>query len=315
MTTTLSRTRPAPLLGLILLASLAACSSVPATNATLERARSDYRLLQDEAQVRTLAPLQLKQAGDALDQANAAFARRDDSATVDQLANLATQRVSIARQTTLQKSAESTVAQAEALRDKQRLAARTSEADTAQRSADASQQQAAAAQRQADAADVKAQAAQAQSSAAQQQTAEAQARTRQLEALLQELDAKPSDRGMVVTIGDVLFDTDQAQLRPGAARSVDKLVGFLKAYPMRTVRIEGYTDATGSESHNLALSTRRAEAVRLAIVDAGVGTSRISTQGYGRAFPVAGNDLASGRQLNRRVEVVLSDDSGVVRAR
>lgn len=321
MTTSL-RTFPATLIALAALASLGACSSVPDANAQLEQARSAYRLVQDDPQARTLAPVQLKQAGDALDQANAAHARRDDRATVDQLAYLATQRVAIARQTTQQKSAELTVSQADALRDKQRLAARTHEADTAQRqadasqrSADASQQQAAASQRQADASNAQAQAAQQQSSASQQQAADAQARTRQLEAQLKELDAKPTDRGLVVTIGDVLFDTDQAQLKSGAARNVDKLVAFLKAYPQRTARIEGYTDDTGSDSHNQALSTRRAQAVRMAMVGAGVGGDRIAAQGYGEAFPVAGNDNAAGRQMNRRVEVVLSDDNGMIRGR
>ena len=129
---------------------------------------------------------------------------------------------------------------------------------------------------------------------------------------MKDMNAKKTDRGMVVTVGDVLFDTNQSQLKPGGLRNMEKVVGFLKQYPMRKVLIEGFTDSSGSDSLNQQLSDRRADAVRSALVDSGVSGERIRTQGLGEAYPVASNDSAGGRQMNRRVEIVLSDDSGQI---
>jgi outer membrane protein OmpA-like peptidoglycan-associated protein len=108
----------------------------------------------------------------------------------------------------------------------------------------------------------------------------------------------------------VLFDSQRSQLSPGGLRSVERLVGFLKQYPQRKALIEGFTDSVGSEGRNQELSGRCADAVRTALVDMGIGVERISTHGYDESFPVAGNDSAGGRQMNRRVEIVLSDESG-----
>ena len=297
------------------LATFAGCSGLPDDNAALLQARSDYAAAQADPATRELAARELKQAGESLDRANAAFAQRDGRTEVDHLAYLAEQRIAIARTTGRQKVAEKQVADADAVRAKARLAARTDEADAAQRDAAASQQQARSAQLQAQASQRDAEASQRDARAAQDQAADAQARNASLEAELKDMNAKQTDRGLVVTIGDVLFDTDRAQLRSGGERSVEKLAQFLKQYPQRTARVEGFTDSTGSEEHNQLLSGRRADAVRMAKVGLGVGADRISTHGYGEAFPVAGNDSAGGRQMNRRVEVILSDDNGRIAPR
>lgn len=236
----------------------------------------------------------MKKAGDALARANDSQARNDKPGEVDHWAYMARQRTAIAQETARQKTAELAVANADAQRDKMRLAARTSEADMAQRSAQDAQRQS--------------EASKAQAAAAQQQAADAQARSSQLEARMKDMQAKKTDRGMVVTVGDVLFDTNQSQLKAGGLRNMDKVIGFLKQYPQRNVLIEGFTDSTGSASLNQQLSEDRADAVRSALVDGGVGSDRIRTQGLGQAYPVASNDSAGGRQMNRRVEIVLSDD-------
>ena len=132
---------------------------------------------------------------------------------------------------------------------------------------------------------------------------------------MRDLNAKKTERGMVVTIGDVLFDTGRSELKAGGMRNIEKLSGFLKEYPKRKAIIEGYTDSVGSDSLNQELSARRADAVRSALVNMGVGSDRLSTQGFGQLRPVAGNDTSGGRQMNRRVEVVLSDDAGMIPAR
>ena len=120
------------------------------------------------------------------------------------------------------------------------------------------------------------------------------------------LKAGQTDRGLVLTLGDVLFAVNQATLTPGAMHNRATLVTFLKAHPERRVTIEGYTDSTGSASSNLELSQRRAEAVRHFLLHNGIEASRLTATGYGEASPVAPNTTAAGRLQNRRVEVVIS---------
>lgn len=127
----------------------------------------------------------------------------------------------------------------------------------------------------------------------------------QLEAELAALEAKQTDRGLVMTLGGIVFETDKAVLKPGAMDSIDRLAEFLEQHPERTVRIEGHTDSTGSPEHNLALSQQRAEAVRDELIARGISQDRIQAIGRGETTPIASNQTAAGRQLNRRVEIVI----------
>ena len=136
----------------------------------------------------------------------------------------------------------------------------------------------------------------------------ARLRAEDLERQMKLLSAEKTDRGMVLTLGDVLFDTDEASLAPGAARNIAKIAAFMRSYPERKAVIEGHTDSVGDESYNLTLSQDRSYAVRDALVKAGVPRSRITTQGFGEALPVASNNNASGRQENRRVEIIFPDE-------
>jgi outer membrane protein OmpA-like peptidoglycan-associated protein len=140
-----------------------------------------------------------------------------------------------------------------------------------------------------------------------QQNEASQRHAQELQSALADLQAKKTDRGLVITLGDVLFATGQAELKPGARRSLDKLSNFMQQYPQRTVRIEGFTDSVGSDVSNQRLSEHRADAVRDALTDAGVARDRIQTRGLGKSSPVADNDTATGRQQNRRVEVIISE--------
>jgi outer membrane protein OmpA-like peptidoglycan-associated protein len=167
----------------------------------------------------------------------------------------------------------------------------------------------------ADRAKMDAQSAQAQAEAAQRnamnaeaQTREAQARAAQLEAQMADLQAKKTERGMIITIGDVLFDTDQARLKADGMNTARKLADVLNQNPNRTVLVEGFTDSTGGSAHNQDLSERRAGSVAAALTGMGIPRERVAMRGYGEAYPVAGNDSASNRQLNRRVEIVLSNE-------
>ncbi|GAB6140581.1 OmpA family protein [Methylosoma difficile] len=134
---------------------------------------------------------------------------------------------------------------------------------------------------------------------------------RQLDAL----NAKKTDRGMVITLSDILFNVDKAQLKSGGIRNVQKLADFLSQYSEYKVSVEGHTDSTGSDAHNQDLSERRAYSVQSALVSDGINRGRIATQGYGESSPIASNDDAGSRQLNRRVEIILSDANGNVAPR
>jgi outer membrane protein OmpA-like peptidoglycan-associated protein len=137
-------------------------------------------------------------------------------------------------------------------------------------------------------------------------------RANKLETLLVELHATKTERGYVVTIGDVLFATDRAELTPNGMSTLRKLADVMAQNPGRTVLVEGFTDSTGTARHNQDLSERRAGAVTAALASMGVPRERVAMRAYGEAFPVAPNDNASNRQLNRRVEIVLSNEGSAI---
>jgi outer membrane protein OmpA-like peptidoglycan-associated protein len=286
---------------LALAITLAACSSAPTTTSLLDQTRGDYMAAQNNPAVAQYAQVEFRQASAALDRANEAAARKDDAAQVDKLAYIAKQRIAVAQEVAKQKSAEQSVADSGRQRDQIRLEARTAEADQAKRSAEQAKADADAARMQADS----------QLNA----TRDAQAKADALAAQLADLQAKQTERGIVITFGDVLFNTDQAVLTEGGQRTVRKLADVLMQNPDRSVMVEGFTDSTGTSAHNLELSQRRAESVRGALMGMGVEGTRVATRGYGEAYPIAGNDTAGNRQLNRRVEIVLSDAGRQVNAR
>ena len=144
---------------------------------------------------------------------------------------------------------------------------------------------------------------------AQRAEARLEARDAQIRKLQEDMQAKQTERGTLVTFGDVLFDLDKAELKPAGMRGIQKLAEFLNENPERKVVVEGYTDSTGSDSYNQQLSERRAQSVRRALTHAGVDPQRIQAVGYGEQYPVASNDSPSSRAMNRRVEVTISNDN------
>ncbi|MFA7415714.1 MAG: OmpA family protein [Rhizobium sp.] len=286
---------------LLAAAVTAACSSMPRQNALLADARSDYAAAQNDPVVAQMAASELTEAGVALDKANAAATAHRDDEEINKLAYIAKQKIATTQEIAKRKEAEKTVANASKERDRMRLESRTAEANRARVDANVAQNQAANAQ--------------AQTADAERMTAEAEARTRQLAAMLSDMAATKSERGMVITLSDVLFSVDQAQLKPAGMRTVEKLAAVMKQFPQRTVLIEGYTDSTGSSAHNIDLSNRRADAVRSAFDSMNVSRDRIAVHGYGEAYPVAENNTAENRQMNRRVEIILSEDNGRVAPR
>jgi outer membrane protein OmpA-like peptidoglycan-associated protein len=278
--------------------TLAACSSTPTTTSQLDQARADFAVAQGNPAVAANAPLEFKAAADALDQANAAAARKQSLNEIDKLAYIAKQKVATAQEAAKAKQAEADVANAARQRDEIRLQARTAEANNAKAAADRAKADADAARAQADAAAGSAREEQARNAALQQQLAD--------------LQAKQTERGIVITLSDVLFNVDRAELSAEGMRTAQKVADVLMQEPQSVVLVEGFTDSTGTSSHNLDLSQRRAESVRNALIGLGVPSAKIATRGYGEAYPVASNSDAGSRQLNRRVEIVLSQNGAPI---
>jgi OmpA-OmpF porin, OOP family len=243
----------------------------------LEQARTAYTQAQQTPQVAAQAPVPLQDAEQTLRRAERVWTDDHDTEEVQHLSYLTTQRVEIAKTMTEKKLAEGSIQQANQERDQVLLDARTREAQRAQGEAEQAKQQ------------------------AQVATTQAQ----QLQQELAALQAKQTDRGLVLTLGDVLFETGKADLRAGALHNLYPLVTFLQKYPQRQVMIEGHTDSVGSDSYNLELSQSRADAVRDFLIRNGVKSSQITTRGYGKTSPVASNNTATGRQQNRRVEIII----------
>jgi outer membrane protein OmpA-like peptidoglycan-associated protein len=260
-----------PIILLALPLGLLACASAPQPNATLDRARAAIQSAAADPNVSQFAPLDLEAAKKHLADAEQA-AREHHEKEVDQQAYLASQTARLAQLRGETKADDAHVAQGRERRNQIELQARTQQAQNAQ-------------------------------AAAQQ----AQAQNSRLQEEIQKMKATPTARGLLLTLGDVLFDTGRAELNPGAGSKLDQLAQFLNQHPDRRVQIDGFTDSVGSPAFNESLSERRADAVKAALVMRGVDPGRISTQGYGSAYPVASNSDSGGRQLNRRVEVVIGN--------
>ena len=329
-------------IALLIASGLAACAS-NTPNAAIENARAVVGKTGAEPEVSRRAPLELKAARDAIDAADTSWKNDRDDTEATHLAYVATQRAEVARLLARSRQVDEDVKDARSTSDRLRLDARTREAEqaralasaaqnqaaTAQMQAKDSQAQAAVAQQNADAATRMAAAERAQSVAAQEAAAAeraradqaavsadaAQQRVRELEAQLRDIEAKQTERGLLVTLGDVLFAFNKAELTAQAGPRLDKLASFLKQFPQRKLLVEGYTDGVGGDAYNNELSQRRAESIRDALVQRGVDTTRIVTKGYGKAYPVGDNASPEGRAMNRRVEVVIADERGLLKGR
>lgn len=143
----------------------------------------------------------------------------------------------------------------------------------------------------------------------------AEMEARMLREQMDRLQAEHTERGMVMTLGDVLFDIDEAELKPAGEQTVQKLSDFMQEFGNYRVRVEGYTDSIGEADYNQALSLRRAESVRDELLADGIAPDRVEVEGLGEQYPKASNQTAAGRQENRRVEIVISDRDGNIGSR
>ena len=291
--------RRTPVLAAALLAAglMAGCANRAPLN-SVEEARTAVNRTATNADVVRLAPLELKSATDTLARADRVWTDDNDAAEANHLAYLATQRAEIASNTARARQLDADIKKAGTDAERMRL---TREATQARLQADANARSA--------------QQAQMQAMSAEQRAAQNEARVRALEAQLRDIEAQQTERGLLVTLGDVLFAFNKAELSAQAGPRLDKLANFLRQFPDRKLIIEGHTDSVGGDAYNQELSERRAQAVQGALVQRGVTPDRITARGYGKTYPVAENGSAEGRAMNRRVEIVIADEQGNLRGR
>jgi outer membrane protein OmpA-like peptidoglycan-associated protein len=260
-------------------AVLTACSGAPPRNESLETARTLVPEVEKSPRA-GVAAADIANARTSLDAANRLAAARAKRPDVEFEAQNAVLSAQIASEKILTAQANDAIAAGSAQRQAVLLQARERES---QRSAE----QAGDARRAADT---------------------AQLRADSLEAQLADLKVKKTERGLVLTLGDVLFDTNQSTLKSGAYGTIDRLATALREKSGRKVLIEGHTDNVGADDSNQELSLRRARSVQSALTQRGVTGEQITAIGKGEDFPVASNDDASGRQSNRRVELIFTED-------
>jgi len=249
--------------------TLTSCATAPLSPEGSAAVRTKLTQLQNDPTLGTLAPVAIKEAEGAVVVAEEPL---DDVALGAHRVYIADRKVDIAIAQASTRHAEDQQAKIGEQREHARLDAPTREADAAHIAATDAQAQAAELQRQIDA-----------------------------------LQAEATDRGLVLTLGDVLFASGRAELKVGATDNLDKLIAFLNSYPNRSVMIEGHTDNQGSDDYNMGLSERRADSVKSYLMEQGISSQRLVASGKGEAQPLADNESESGRQQNRRVEVIIEN--------
>lgn len=255
--------------GLLTLVIAAGCTVAPSTPDGAQDVRNKLTQLQSDPSLANRVPRTQEEAQAAVRLAEQPVAEKDKA--------LGAHRVFMADRQVEIATARATTSALEAQREELvrasttvRLDARTSEADSARSDA-----------------------------------AEARGAKQDMQREIERLKAEKTDRGLVLTLGDVLFATGKAELKVGAENNLNNLVSFLGKYQDRSVEVEGHTDNVGAEAYNQALSEQRAESVKAYLVSRGIAGQRITTVGKGMHSPKVDNGSASGRQQNRRVEVII----------
>ncbi len=313
---------------------LAACVAQPRDDASLANLRADLEEFRADQSLSERVPLALADAERAVRQAGAEGL--DDSEYQHRLL-LAEKRLEIARAEAFRARARERIDEVEQQRSQLLVRASRLEVRQARReaeqarmlsaatleeiertrrdavSAEESREEAARREREArEEAAAARELAEAQASEIELARREAELATEAADSLrrrLELLELRQTDRGVVVTLGDVLFETGQTELAPDARANLEDVVELLQTEPDKRIRIEGHTDSTGPASVNERISLERAEAVRDELAAMGIDSGRITAIGMGEDYPIANNDTADGRSQNRRVDVILLDDT------
>lgn len=253
--------------GLAVTLILAACANERPES--LDATRTELSQARDNPQMEQYAADELNASARALERAERAWQDGQPDAEIDHLVYLSRRHIDIAEAAAEEERAEETIDELQEKRERLRLEARERDIELAE-------------ERAREARDA-------------------------LQRLQEELEAERTERGLVLTLGNILFGVDQAQLKPGGRQQLRRLAAFLEDNPGRKLLIEGHTDSQASDTYNLKLSQRRADAVEDYLTGQGISPGRMAARGYGEQFPLTSNDTAAGRQENRRVEIVILD--------
>lgn len=254
---------------------LAGCATTPPENSRIATLQQEIDNLDSGPDGKQYAPIAVREAQESLNKLKDMAEDGGSDEKYQHQLYLTERQIEIARANVSQKQAEETVSTAELRRKDIMLQAERQEATKARNLA-----------------------------------ATMAGRAQELEQQVSDLQTEETERGLVLTLGSVLFETNKATLQTGAQRTVQKVAEFLNQYPQRKILIEGFTDDRGSDDYNQKLSEQRAQAVQELLVSNGVTSQRIDVHGYGEEYPVASNDNSAGRQQNRRVEIVISKQNG-----
>jgi outer membrane protein OmpA-like peptidoglycan-associated protein len=256
----------------------------------MDRAKKAYAEARANPNVAAYAPLELQEAGKAVQEAEKAKEPED----ILQMGYIAERKTQFAVTVADGKVAEREIDKLNVEKAEMNARIQTLEAERAKQEAGKAMSEAERARRTA--------------AAEAERAAKAKAESDKLMKELANLKAQQTERGIVLTIGDVLFATGKADLSANANKSVATLAEFLMRNPNRNVLIEGHTDSVGKDDYNLALSRKRADSVKAKLVEDGIEAGRITAVGYGKTFPVASNDTTAGKAQNRRVDVVILNE-------
>ncbi len=262
---------------------ISACAGTPVEVPQLNDARTAYTKANQDPITAKNAPVELDDAKKSLSIAERFWKDGEDKEVVEHYAYITAQQVEIARYRAQTIDNQKQMENNKVERQRVLLEVRAAEIEKSQKQAEAAQLKAEKLSRKA----------------------------AEIQRQMTQLQAKQTGRGMVLTLGDVLFDLNKASLKPGSERKISKIAQFMVTYPNKNVAIEGHTDSTGDNLYNVQLSSQRAEAVKAALMEHGVNYNRIQTQGLGEAAPVASNATKVGRQQNRRVEIIFKTEETV----
>lgn len=314
---------------------LGACASQPKKDLALEQIRAQLERLKADEELQGYAPLALGEAERALRQAEAS---QGDETQRLHLVYMADRRIQIARTVAQREQLEAEYDRMESERNNLLVWASQLEAEQARMEAEQARMMSQATAEDAERARIEAEEARERERESQRTAARAQEEAQQAKAMaesrataaelaqreaelasqqaeslrrqLENLQLRQTESGVVVTLGDVLFESGETDLVEEAFGSIQEVVDLLQTEPDKQIRIEGHTDSTGSTETNLRLSQQRADAVLEALVTLGVDPSRMTSVGMGEDFPIASNDTEEGRSRNRRVDVILLDEQG-----
>ena len=269
----------------VLALAITGCASHKDSKA-LSDLETQYNQLASQPFVNEYAPVALKEAEEAITTVKK-LEKEGDKTLIKHHQYIAQLKLDTALAVAKHKRAEAAIGNAEVRRKDALLNAKEQEVDSLRNRAAVAEYRASQSE-----------------AAAREMAAKAEA----LAKTLQDFSAKQSERGLVLTMGNILFELNKSTLRPGAERTLEKVAAFLTEYPNRSVLIEGFTDSLGSSEYNQDLSERRAESVVNELQRLGISSSRLSSKGYGEEYPVATNNTDAGRQQNRRVELIIANE-------